>query len=139
MAAYIAQQTVKQLIKSGDCIRGSKVVVLGLTFKENCPDIRNSKVADLVKELLDYGCEVFVNDPIAEVNSAWREYQITLIPWDDLPQANALIVAVPHRKYLEMPLDSLLSKLKPAGVFVDVKSTFPRQKIVGSGMSVWRM
>ncbi len=139
MAAYVAQQTVKQMISAGRYIKGARVVVLGLTFKENCPDIRNSKVADLVKELQGYGCEVFVHDPIANQKEALDEYGIMLTAWDELPQADALVAAVSHRQYLEMSLDDLLSKLKLDGVFIDVKSEYPKQTIAEIGIRVWRL
>ena len=139
MAAWIAQQTLKQMIDAGSCIKGAKVIVLGLTFKENCPDIRNSKVADLVRELQDYGCDVLVHDPIAEAAEAQHEYGIALTPWEALPQADALVAAVSHRQYLDMPLDGLLARLKPAGVFIDVKSTYPKQAMTDKGFHVWRL
>ncbi len=139
MAAWIAQQTVKQMIDAGSPIKGAKVVVLGLTFKENCSDIRNSKVTDLMRELRDYGCEVSVHDPIAEPTEAKHEYGIELTPWEQLPQADALIAAVAHRQYMEMPLDDLLAKLKTTGVFVDVKAAYPKQAIREAGFCVWRL
>ena len=139
MAAYVAQQTVKQMIDASNCIRGAKVIVLGLAFKENCPDIRNSKVADLVRELRGYGCDVHVHDPIADPTEAQHEYGISLTPWEELPLAEALVAAVSHRQYKDMPLGDLLSKLRPAGVFVDVKSAYPNQAITGMGLRVWRL
>lgn len=139
MAAYVAQQTVKQMIDAGSCIKGARVIVLGLTFKENCPDIRNSKVADLVRELQDYGCDVLVHDPIAEPAEAQHEYGIALTPWEKLPQADALVAAVSHRSYLDMPLGELLTKLQPAGVFVDVKSAYSDKAITEKGLRVWRL
>jgi UDP-N-acetyl-D-galactosamine dehydrogenase len=139
MAAYVAQQTVKQMIDAGSCIKGARVIVLGLTFKENCPDIRNSKVADLVRELQDYGCDVLVHDPIAEPAEAQHEYGIALTPWEKLPQADALVAAVSHRGYLDMPLGELLTKLQPAGVFVDVKSAYSDKAITEKGLRVWRL
>ena len=139
MAAYVAQQTVKQMIDAGSCIKGAKVIVLGLTFKENCPDIRNSKIADLVLELQDYGCHVLVHDPIADPADAQDVYDIALIPWETLPQADALIAAVSHRHYLDMSLVVLLSKLKPNGVFIDVKSAYSHQEIAEKNIRVWRL
>ncbi len=139
MAAYVAQQTVKHMINVGTNVKGAKVVVLGLTFKENCPDIRNSKVADLVKELLDYGCDVAVHDPIADEIEAIHEYGIKTLTWDELPQSDALIVAVSHVHYLEMPMELLLGKLKPGGVFVDVKSVYPKELILEKNFRVWRL
>jgi len=139
MAAYVAQQTVKQMIDAGSGIKGAKVIVLGLTFKENCRDIRNSKVADLVRELQNYGCEVFVHDPIAQSSEAEREYDLTLMPWEELPLADAMVAAVSHRQYWDTPLDELLGKLKSAGVFVDIKSAYPEKTIAERGFRVWRL
>jgi UDP-N-acetyl-D-galactosamine dehydrogenase len=139
MAAYIAQQTVKQMINAGSCIKGAKVIILGLTFKENCPDLRNSKVADVVRELLDYGCEVSVHDPIAEPAEAQHEYGIEMTPWEKLPQADAIVGAVSHRQYLDMPPTKLLEKAKPNAVFVDVKSTYDPAALAKLGCRVWRL
>ncbi len=139
MAAFVAQQTVKQMIDAGSSIKGSKVIVLGLTFKENCPDIRNSKVADLVRELRDYGCDVFVHDPVADPAEAVQEYGIALSTWENLPQAGAIVAAVSHHQYLEMPIDRLLTKLQPAGVFIDVKSAYPQPAITEKGLRAWRL
>jgi UDP-N-acetyl-D-glucosamine/UDP-N-acetyl-D-galactosamine dehydrogenase len=139
MASYVAQQTIKQLIQCGVNIKDANVVVLGLTFKENCPDLRNSRVADLVHELQEYGCEVTVHDPIADTAEAMHEYGIKLLCWDELPKANAMVAAVSHREYLDMSLAKLLEKLYSAGVFVDVKSTYAVEDIVEAGYKVWRL
>ena len=139
MAAYVAQQTVKHMISAGSNIKGAKVIVLGLTFKENCPDLRNSKVADLVRELMEYGCEMIVHDPIAEPQEATREYDITLTPWEELPEADALIAAVSHRQYLDMPIAELLTKLKPNGVFLDIKAAYPDVRSLNGQVRLWRL
>jgi len=140
MAAYVAQQTVKQMINNGSSVKGAKVIVLGLTFKENCPDLRNSKIADLVKELLSFGCDVSVHDPIAESAEAEHEYGISLTAWDALPNdAEAIVAAVSHREYLAMPLADLTRKLKPHGVFIDVKAAYNAQDITGAGYQLWRL
>ncbi len=140
MAAYVVQQTVKQMINSGSCIKGAKVIVLGLTFKENCPDLRNSKVADIVRELAEFGCDVSVHDPIADASEAFHEYGITFTSWEQLPaQADAIIAAVSHKEYLAMPLSEILGKLKKGGVFADVKSAYDRATISASGYSLWRL
>ena len=121
MAAYLAQQTVKQIIQTGGAVKGSKVIVLGLTFKENCPDLRNSKVADLVKELQEFGCEVSVHDPLAAPAEAVHEYGITLTDWNALPeQADAMVAAVSHNEYTSQPATQLLAKLKQGGAFIDM-------------------
>ena len=139
MASYVAKQTIKQMIQSGLNIKSARVVVLGLTFKENCSDLRNSKVADLVHELQEYGCEVMVHDPIADASEAIHEYGIRLSRWEELPKANAIIAAVAHLQYLKMPLTNLLEKLCPAGVFIDIKSTYSVDEIVEAGHRVWRL
>jgi UDP-N-acetyl-D-galactosamine dehydrogenase len=139
MASYVAQQTVKQMIHAGSGIKGAKVIMLGLTFKENCPDLRNSKVADLVKELQDYGCEVFIHDPLANEIEAQHEYGLTLTPWEKLPQADALVAAVSHQSYEDRGLDALLAHLRPGGVFVDIKSIYSAQAIEQAGYRVWRL
>jgi len=140
MAAYVAQQTIKQMIRSGTNIRGAKVIVLGLTFKENCSDLRNSKVADLVKELQELGCEVYVHDPLAEAEQALHEYGITLREWHQLPQnADAIVAAVSHAKYTTQPVANLLAPLKRCGVFIDIKSAYMPEAITATGAYLWRL
>ena len=140
MAAYVAQQTIKQMIRSGTNIRGAKVIVLGLTFKENCSDLRNSKVADLVKELQEFGCEVYVHDPLAEAERALHEYGITLMEWHQLPQnADAIVAAVSHAKYTTQPVANLLAPLKRCGVFIDIKSAYMPEAITATGAYLWRL
>ena len=140
MAAYVAQQTVKGIIHSGGVVKSAKVVVLGLSFKEDCPDLRNSKVADLIAELEDFGCEVFVHDPIAEADEARHEYGINLLSWDDLPSdVEAIVAAVSHKQFLSMPLNDVLSKLSQGGLFVDIKSSYDSKAIIDSGHVVWRL
>jgi UDP-N-acetyl-D-galactosamine dehydrogenase len=139
MAAYVARQTIKQLILADSCIKGVRVIVLGLTFKENCPDLRNSKVAEVVRELRDFGCDVSVHDPIADPAAAAREYGLALTDWDALPQAAAIVAAVSHREYLAMPLTGILGKLKPGGVFADIKSAYDPAAVVAQGYRLWRL
>jgi UDP-N-acetyl-D-galactosamine dehydrogenase len=140
MAAYVAQQTIKQMIRSGTNIRGAKVIVLGLTFKENCSDLRNSKVADLVKELQEFGCEVYVHDPLADAEQALHEYGITLREWHQLPQnADAIVAAVSHAKYTTQPVANLLAPLKRCGVFIDIKSAYMPEAITDTGAYLWRL
>jgi UDP-N-acetyl-D-glucosamine/UDP-N-acetyl-D-galactosamine dehydrogenase len=140
MAAYVAQQTVKKIIQAGGCVKGSKIIVFGLTFKENCPDLRNSKVADMVKELQEFGCEVSVHDPLAETKDAAREYGITLTEWNALPnQVDAIVAAVSHSAYTSQPVTQLLKPLKAGGVFIDVKSAYQPDAIEAAGYELWRM
>ena len=140
MAAYVAQQTIKQMIDNGTNIKGAKVIVLGLTFKENCSDLRNSQAADVVKELQDFGCEVHVHDPQAEPEQALHEYDITLSEWGQLPQnADAIVAAVSHAEYTTQPVTNLLALLKPGCVFIDIKSDYPPEAITAAGACLWRL
>jgi UDP-N-acetyl-D-galactosamine dehydrogenase len=140
MASFVAQETVKQLIHQGVNIKGAKVVVLGLTFKENCSDLRNSKVADLVAEVASFGAEVSVHDPLADAGEAEAEYGIRLTSWRDLPaQADALILAVPHGDYLARTPAELCACLKPGAVVVDVKSVLPPESLQAGGHVLWRL
>jgi UDP-N-acetyl-D-galactosamine dehydrogenase len=139
MAKFVAEQTVKQLIKAGFHVNGAKVNVLGLTFKENCPDLRNSKVADVIQELQDYGIEVHVHDPLADANEARHEYGVTLEDWDSLPRAEAVIAAVSHRGIIDRPLRDFTDKLAENGCFIDVKSQFDQAALRDAGHSVWRL
>ncbi len=139
MAKFVAEQTIKQIIKAGFNVKGAKVIVLGLTFKENCPDLRNSKVADVISELRDYGVEVFVHDPVADTKDAQHEYDVELQSWESLPQAHAMIVAVSHQNFIQKPLSEIQSKIVEYGCFIDVKSQFDENLLRKAGLSVWRL
>jgi UDP-N-acetyl-D-galactosamine dehydrogenase len=139
MAKFVAEKTVKSMISSGFHVKGSKVNVIGLTFKENCPDLRNSKVADIVHELESYGCDVHVYDPVADGDEAQHEYGIKLDSWEALPKADALVVAVPHKEVLARSLLDFQSKLNENGCFIDVKSQFDPKAISEAGYCVWRL
>ena len=139
MGKYVAEQTVKQMIGAGVCIKGAQVNVLGLTFKENCPDLRNSKVIDVIHELQSYGCTVHVHDPVAASAEAEHEYGIGLTPWDELPVAGAIIAAVAHREYLDRPLAQILQKLTPGGIFADVKSCYDPAALQAAQVVAWRL
>jgi len=139
MAKFVAEKTVKSMISSGFHVKGSKVNVIGLTFKENCPDLRNSKVADIVHELESYGCDVHVYDPVADGEEAEHEYGIKLERWEDLPKADALVMAVPHKEVLALSLLDFQSKLNDNGCFIDVKSQFDPKAIGEAGYCVWRL
>ncbi|MEZ0236554.1 MAG: nucleotide sugar dehydrogenase, partial [Methylophilaceae bacterium] len=139
MAKVVAEQTIKQMIKAGFNVRGAKVNVFGLTFKENCPDLRNSKVADVIRELQDYGIEVHVHDPIADPDEARHEYGLEIEAWEDLPRAEAIIAAVSHRELLARPLSDFQSKLAAQGCFIDVKSQFDHTALREAGHCVWRL
>jgi UDP-N-acetyl-D-galactosamine dehydrogenase len=139
MGQFIADKTMQQIAASGRAVKGARVNVLGLTFKENVPDLRNSKVADVIAALQNAGVAVHVHDPLADAPEAWHEYDLKLDSWDDLPQADAVILAVPHRHYLEMPLAALTGKLAPGGCFIDIKSALDRTALAAAGIRVWRL
>jgi UDP-N-acetyl-D-galactosamine dehydrogenase len=139
MGKFIAEQTVKQMIRSGSPVKGAKVNVLGLTFKEDCPDLRNSQVVNLIWELNSYGVETFVHDPRADRGEAEHEYGIGLVDWDQLPMAHALVVAVAHREFRARPLADYLGKVDAGGCFIDVKSAFEPQALRDAGLSLWRL
>lgn len=140
MATFIAQRTVQKLAKAGLEIMGASVLVLGLTFKEDCPDLRNSKVPDIIRELGEYGCEVLVHDPFCNPEEALSEYGVDLV--DDLtrlPKVAAIVLAVAHETYREWRVDEWLEKLIPGGVVVDVKGIVPKTQLETEGVSVWRL
>jgi len=139
MAKFVAEKTVKEMVRAGFKLKGCRVNVLGLTFKENCPDLRNSKVADLIRELQSYGLQVHVHDPVADADEALHEYGVQLEAWDDLPCAEALISAVAHRELAARPLRQMLDKIAANGCFIDLKSQFDAEALRGSGLNVWRL
>jgi UDP-N-acetyl-D-galactosamine dehydrogenase len=139
MGKYVAEQTVKQMIQAGSPVKGEHVTVLGLTFKENCPDIRNSRVIDVVHELESYGLTVHVHDPVADPEEAHREYGLELKPWEVLPRAGAIVAAVAHREFRERPIDDYVAKLTKGGLYVDVKCQADADALRARGMTVWRL
>jgi UDP-N-acetyl-D-galactosamine dehydrogenase len=139
MGKYVAEQTVKQLIQAGTAVKGADVVVLGLTFKENCPDLRNSRVIDVVRELESYGAVVHVHDPVAQPEEAMHEYGVKLVPWEALPRAAAIVAAVAHREFKGRPVEEYVAKLAPGGLLVDVKCQLPPEALRARGIRVWRL
>lgn len=139
MGKFIAEQTIKHMIAAGSHIKGAKVNVLGLTFKENCGDLRNSKVIDIIHELKSYGVEVYVTDPLAESDAAVHEYGVPLLAWADLPRADAIVAAVAHKEFAELSMDDFAKKLVEGGAFIDVKAAFDRSAIEGAGYRLWRL
>jgi len=139
MGKYVAEQTVKQLIQGGAQVKGAEVTVLGLTFKEDCPDIRNSRVIDVVRELASYGLSVHVHDPVADPEEAQREYGVELRTWDELPRASAIVAAVAHREFRERPLSDYVDKIAAGGLYVDVKCQADASAFRASGIEVWRL
>src|SRR5215471_4308994 len=139
MGKYVAEQTVKQLIQTGAPVKGAHINVLGLTFKENCPDIRNSRVVDVIHELTSYGVTVHVHDPIADPAEALRQYGVQIKAWDALPRARAIVAAVAHREYRQRQPEDYAAKLEPGGLFVDVKCQADASALRALGVTVWRL
>ena len=139
MGKYIAEQTVKLMIQSGVHVRGSNVNVLVLTFKEDCPDIRNSRVIDVVRELESFGVTVHVHDPLADAAETMHEYGVTLTSWEALPRAEAIVAAVAHRAFMQRPVDELVGKVVPGGIYMDVKAKADVATLRARGIQVWRL
>jgi len=140
MGKFVAEQTMKQLSQLAQPIKDLRVAVLGLTFKENVPDLRNSKVPEIIQELREYGVQVSVHDPIAEPEEAVAEYGIHLQQWDELKNVDGLVIAVAHRTYTEMGLPGLLKPLRNQqdGVVIDVKCLLDQEKLPKT-LKYWRL
>jgi len=139
MGKYVAEQTIKQIIQAGHSVNGSHVIVLGITFKEDCSDSRNTRVVDVVNELKTYGVNVWVHDPVADAEEARHEYGLELHPWEKLPKAKAIVAAVAHKEFLKKGTDEMLKKLEKGGSFIDVKSRFDVKAFANAGVQVWRL
>jgi UDP-N-acetyl-D-galactosamine dehydrogenase len=141
MGKYLAEAAVKQLTRMGVRVGAAKVGVLGFTFKENVPDLRNTRVIDLVRELEEYGAGVVVHDPEAMPEEALREYRITLSPLEDLHGLDALILAVPHKAYRSLTPDGLRARFAEPerALLMDVKGFFEREAVAQAGITLWRL
>jgi UDP-N-acetyl-D-galactosamine dehydrogenase len=140
MGKFVAEHTMK-LLSQLDCPVGNlKVAVLGLTFKENVPDLRNSRVPDIVNELREYGLQVSVHDPLAEPEEAVAEYGLRLLSWDHIKQVDGIVLAVPHHHYMQMDMQDLLKPLRRQrnSVVVDVKGVLNPQLLPGT-IRYWRL
>jgi UDP-N-acetyl-D-galactosamine dehydrogenase len=122
MGAYLAQRLVKLLVNADIPVKCARVGILGLTFKENVPDLRNSRVPDIVHELRQFGINPLVHDPVADRHEATEEYGLPLADWEDLANMDGIVLAVSHEEYLAMPGHELLSRVRSGGVLMDVKS-----------------
>lgn len=131
MGAYVAGRVVKLLIKRRRPVEGARALVLGLTFKENCPDLRNTRVIDLIAELHDYGMNVDVHDPWADPEEARQEYGLDLTQKPRLGSYDAIVLAVAHRQYRQMGAGAIRAWLKAGGVVYDVKHVLPREAVEG--------
>jgi len=139
MGKFIAEQTIKQLIAAKRNVNGARVLVLGLTFKENCADLRNSRVIDVITELEDYGIEVLVHDAVAEADEAKAEYHIDLVELDSIEAVDAIVAAVAHQDILDIGANDWLKVAGDGAPFIDVKSAFDRRELEAAGFKVWRL
>jgi UDP-N-acetyl-D-glucosamine/UDP-N-acetyl-D-galactosamine dehydrogenase len=138
MGGYIARRLVKLLIAAERPVKGARVGILGITFKENVSDLRNSRVPDIVAELREFGIEPMISDPYADANAVCHEYGLDLVPLAQLTDLDALVVAVPHRAYAEQGWGRLVRVIASGGICIDVKSAIPRQSIK-SGIRYWSL
>lgn len=139
MGRFIAQRTIKEMILAGHNMIGARVTVLGLTFKENCPDLRNSKVVDIIGELKEYGCEVQVYDPWASRNEAEHEYGIELCEFNQLKPAGAVILAVAHEQFSKLGAIEIKTLSGNAPLLIDIKGVFDRTMLAEAGIRYWRL
>jgi len=139
MANYISMEIIKKMINEGYNIKKAKINILGLTFKENCSDLRNSKVIDMIGALNDFGCNIKVCDPMVNSVNAKKDFNMSLTEWEHLPPSDILVGAVSHNEFIKMPISLLLKKLKPKGIFFDIKSSYPYDEIIKAGCKVWRL
>ena len=140
MGTFIARRTVQELAKVGIGAVGAKVLVLGLTFKEDCPDLRNSRVPDIIQELKHFGCEVLVHDPYCDPEEAHAEYDVELVrELEEVRQVSAMVLAVAHQLYRDREVHQWVETLIPRGVVVDVKGIAPKAALDEQGVRVWRL
>jgi len=142
MGKHVAEQTVKKLIMQDKPVKGARVLVLGLTFKENCPDVRNTKVVDIVAELKEYGVEVLVHDPMADSDAVQHEYGFGLVDLDGLEPVDGVIWAVAHSAFEDITpkrLKALSSNGNGSGMVMDVKGVLERSAVEGVGLGYWSL
>ena len=139
MGKYIAEQTIKQMILAGHTIKNAHVGILGLTFKENCPDLRNSKVMDIINELKDYGVHCFVHDPVADPTAAKELYDIELISWEAMKNLHALVLAVAHHPFKQYTLAQYHQKFDHHPIIMDVKSILNTHECTRHNITLWRL
>ncbi len=139
MGKFIAGVTIKKMIDADCKVKGANVLVLGITFKENCEDIRNSRVIDVIEELRSFGVCVQVFDPVADTNEVKRIYGIELVQMEELDTVQAIVAAVPHNEIVNINVAGLAKKGKAGMPFLDVKSAFAKPTLEQAGFTVWRL
>lgn len=144
MGVFVDDAAIKQMIEAGKAPKKATVVIMGLTFKENCPDTRNSKVVDIIRRLQEYEIEPIITDSWADADVARHEYGVSLTPWNEVPKADCVIVAVGHNEYRSMSMMQLKELFRPEmideeKVLIDVKSLYRMDELKASGMRFWRL
>ncbi len=139
MGRFVAQKAVKLICKAGTGVNNARVAVLGLTFKEECADLRNTRVVDIIEELSSFGIDPLVHDPLADPEVAKKLYGITLSDFDDITGIDAMIIAVAHRFYRELPSATYIERLSPGGCVLDVKSILDPDAFRNAGIHFWRL
>ncbi|WP_303174357.1 nucleotide sugar dehydrogenase [uncultured Desulfovibrio sp.] len=140
MGKYVAEICIKRLINADRCVSGARVGILGFTFKENVPDIRNTRVVDIIAELREYGISVLIHDPEADPAEAMREYGQELLPLDALKDLDALILAVPHEEFKALGVDALKAMFSGKPVtLIDIKSFWNKRAMLDAGFALWRL
>ncbi|HOV04623.1 MAG TPA: UDP binding domain-containing protein, partial [Kaistiaceae bacterium] len=138
MGSYVAQRLIKLLVQRDHQVRQTRIGILGLTFKENVPDLRNSRVPDIIAELEDYGIEPLVHDAMADAREAVHEYGVTLSELGAFRDLDAVILAVPHKAYLAGGSRAIAGHLKPGGIVIDVKSALDPADLP-EGIGYWSL
>ena len=139
MGTFVAQRAIREMIHAGHGILGCTVTLLGLTFKEDCPDLRNSKVIDIINELQEYGIHVQVCDPLADAAEAVHEYDVQLTPIAELKPAAAVVAAVAHKQFLAWTPQDVARLMGANPVLIDVKGMYDQKAMIAAGMRVWRL
>jgi UDP-N-acetyl-D-galactosamine dehydrogenase len=140
MGKHVAERAVKMLIGAGKQVRGAKVAILGITFKEDVPDLRNTKVIDIINELKDFGVEVLINDPLADIAEARQYYGVELQPLDAIKDADAVVLAVLHKTYREFGLAGISGLCNGSNALViDVKGCFSPEEAQKLDITYWRL
>lgn len=143
MANFVADAAIKKMVLANKRVKGAKVIIMGITFKENCGDIRNSKVADIISRLLEYGVKPVVVDPVADANDARHEYGVQLVDLASVNEADCIIFAVAHNQFRELSMEQIREMYRNCPndekVLIDVKGIFPVAALKEKGFSYWRL
>ncbi len=139
MGKFVVEKTVKLMARSCENIMNARVGIFGLTFKEDCSDLRNSRVTDIISELSAYGIIPLVHDPLADVDEARRIFNIRLTPFEEMKNLDAIIIAVSHRSYKSMRVADFADRLNSNGCLIDIKAILPMDEVKASGVHFWRL